>query len=450
MKKISYLVMLLVTLSLPVAFVACGDDDPVENNGGGGGDKDDDGDDDDDVEVDTGVLPVAKQKQLLESTALELMGMVNANDFKAIADIANYMGELETDDRELDDWADACMDACETSVSDELVKRLWKASNFKGMFELKNNTWRLTGPNKDLQFWFPDANGQQCVLKLVYSGKETKVRHESLDSEDWDYVWTGNGGYEVVTRYENTFVIPENIIVTLTRNNELLAEVKTTVTLSVADASGEFNLQADKVNATAQVKVGDYEVVATKAAFTGGTTAAGQCAAKLVKAGRTLVSLKAEMDGDLSDVEYPVAGKMAMEFDVLGKVQLRGVIEDIDKVNKYLDKADDNYTNESVFKSNLENANSLMNIRLYFNGSNNSSAYFKYYPFEENDYYGKQWYYEAVVAFDEDGSSYSTMESYFDEIFFENVIDKFKQLGDDFAGLVDTDDEDTPLPHNNR
>lgn len=405
--------MLLTVLTMSVPLVSCSDNDDDEPDGPGGVS-----------------MAVEEQKLQLEATANELMGKINANDFKNITDLFQYVDEKTNDDSAVDNWFDAAKEACKQSVSDESVKYLYKASNFYGQFELRDGRWVKTGTGSNLKFSFMDAGGRSCSVTVECSGKDTPVHHEEFDDEEWSY------GYANCMRYENAYAIPENITVTLVQGGSTLASVTVSTQLDISASSGEVDLAHDRATLTSTLVVNSYTVKIERAAFGGGRNATASASATMSKGGEVLITMKMQGAGNTSDVDDVKVGRVSFNMDVLGQVQLGGIISDVSALSDCLDEADENYTNEKVYRACIEEANKLIDVNLYFNGNSESVAYVKYYVFEEEDWFSARWTREPVVMF-HDGTAYTTFESYFDEITFDSVINRFNDLLDDFTRLVE-------------
>lgn len=434
MKKIKFFAMVFMALSVQSALVSCGDDNPsgdggIEQGGQTGGGSGDGGG------QSAPGLSTVEQKQRLEQAANELMGLVDAADFSSVADLIDYVAENSSDVSEVDSWFDHCAGLCEVSATDDLVKNVYKASNFYGQFELRNGRWTQTASNVQyLEFRFTDGSGAPCSLRLDCSGAETPVHHDSFDDEEWDYNYSSDGYYSVMTRIENTFVVPERIDVTLTQGGATLATASLGSDISISSGSGDFDYKRDRAELSLAVAVGAYGVAVDRVAFNAGRTAA--FSQKLTKDGRELVTLAMEADGDLTDDDNLTGRLTSLDFNILDKVWLKGSISSIDRFARYLESAGANSRDEAVYKADLERANGLMELGLYFAGVDGPSASMRLYPFSERGYYGEEWYCEPVLVFP-DGSSYSTMQSYFADGFFESVIESFKKLGDDFVRVFD-------------
>lgn len=416
--------MLFFTFALSATFVACSDSDDDNQTELGGGGEDAGG----------GGLSGASQKQKLEAIASDLIGKVRANDFKNITDLFDYVDRTSRDESAVEDWFDASRDACLLSGSTASDARyLYRASNFYGQFEMTGGVWVKTGSAANLQFKFRDSNNRECVLLVTHSGKDTKVHHDTFDEEDWYYSYPYGSYYE---RTENTFLIPENITVTLTQGGSQLASVTVKTTLDVSDASGEVRLDRDRAEVTSTLRVNDYSFVVNNAAVNAGSSAS--LSAILQKGAETLIETRLQASGSTDADETVTVKKVTMDTKVLGnRLRIAGTVTDLSRFSDYLDEADEYDYDGERFKRAIDSANTLMDINVYFDGSSTPSSFVKFYPLVETSYYyGEEWRYEPVFYFS-DGAGYSTFGDYFDDEIFEDVIDRFERLMDDFADLAD-------------
>ena len=102
----------------------------------------------------------------------------------------------------------------------------------------------------------------------------------------------------------------------------------------------------------------------------------------------------------------------------------------------YLDKADQFEENESQFKSYVNQANSLLNLGIYFNGGSMRQAKVQLECFEDGYANWKYWTYEPVLVFD-DNSTYSTFTAFFNETSFREVINSFEDLVRSYEKLIE-------------
>jgi len=417
MKKIKFLAIYFMAAMISFGLAACSSDDDEEVGTN-----------------DNPALSASDSKKELEATAKELMSKVSADDFQNIADMTANLDD--NDDDVVSEWFDDCVEACKLSGStDDNLKYLYAASNFTGKFELTNGRWKKTGTANYLQFTFDDKNGKTCVLKAETSGKLTTVHHDAFDEEDWDYEYVNGHWRDYETLTENSFVIPEKVHVTLTQGGSTVADV--TVNTSVSISSGDFDYTRDNAQVTVTAKINDYNLNVSKVAFNAGTSASA--AATLSKGGETLIECSANATGQLYSEESekdPVGKTGAFEVKVLGnQVYIVGNISNISDFAENLDNADEYDEDESSFKRYIENANALIDINVYFDGSKNSTAKVELYPVSEKYYNYEYWNYEPCVVFG-DGTKYS-FEEYFDENTYDDVIDQFENLIDDFVEMFE-------------
>lgn len=444
MKNKKLLALMLLATSVSMTTISCGDDDPAGPNGDNseinGGNNGGNGNTGGGGTTNDSALTAGEQKVRLESTARELMGKVSASDFDFVSDITDAIDG--TNDEKLEEWADAALDACTLNSSKTYVKRLYKASNYGGEFELVGSKWTQTKKATDhLKFTITDNSNHKWVLNISHSGKETQVHHEAFDTEDWDYDYS-NGYYNDydITK-ENQFMVPATINVTLTKDGKSMANsvVNTSLTLS---SGPEFNVETDKVSVTTETTVNGYTLKVNKANYSAGKSGEGE--AILTKNGETLLTVSANATGKVTEDDAEGhTGNLVVKV-LGGKVRLEGNVTDGKKLQDYLEKADEDDDNESAFKNYISKANELIDLKLYFDDSRNSTSFIQLMPVQQTEYsyYGSYSYWEAqpAVCFS-DGTTY-LFEDYFDEDTFDKVIKQWEDLVEDFNEIFDLDEDD--------
>lgn len=382
-------------------------------------------------------LSSAEQKKYLDVVGQEFIAYVKANEFKNIVDLTEYMNDVEYDSDEVEEWAERCLEDI-TEVLDSYEKhgyyytaysRLYAASNFTGHFTVKNGEWKYSKAN-DLQFCFKDQSGKECILKLEASKNAKKVYVGS--EEEYDYDYDGYKYYEYIDNYENYIMVPEIITVILTQGGKSLAEFTMTTDLKMIDGE-DFNLEKDTYNISASLKVNDYEYKLDKALYKAQSTV--NITMNMTKGKTKLLSVSASVNTKVKDEELSEAKNAKLEFDILGKVKIAGTCTDIAKLAEKLEKADDNCENEGTFKSYITEANSMMSLKVYYEGTDKEQASLKLEPFFDNDWGYGEWIYEPVICFN-DGTGYSTFEAFFDEDDFEDFIQVLDKLTEDFEDFV--------------
>ena len=466
MRKTTFLFVLGTVFSLSSTLVSCGgDDDPV-----------------DPIVNPDPITPQepskdeamnsAEQKEYLDVIAKEFMGMTSASDFQEIANLYNYISDTYTDEYDWDtvgDWASDIFEKLKQPLGttdkeqdrgswgeyNEIYtnyKAVLMASNFTGHFTANNNKWTLS-PADDLQFIFKDQNGKECVLKLETSGNVKKVYVCNVD--DWvDYDYSYDNDYYISNDYYDrtqlTIGVPENVVVTLTQGGTQV--VKTTVKVNLGSISNErFDLSKNELTATTLVELNNgYKINVSQVAYSGNSKASANF--EMSKNGKSLavVAFSSDLSGmpscnvdafisdDIDDIDFDNANmkNAFVKLDIIGKLQIQGKVSDIRKFADYLAQANDNDDDEKNFKSYITQANSLLDLNLFYDGNAVKQADVKIEPFVDGTWNGKTYWYSEPVLYFYDGSSYSTFEAFFNDKDFKGVIDTFKGLADKYAALI--------------
>lgn len=423
-----------------------------------------------------GAMSPTQQKQRMEDVALALMETMPASDFQSLYDLSEYISETYFDDYDWDnvgEWADDILESLRKATGTHTdterspygsvynyiyndYKAVILASNFKGHFTARNGRWTKSEAS-DLQFIFNDQNGQQCVLKLATSGQVKKVHMFNLeDWYDYDYSKDSKGNYiynDYFDYTEYTVGVPESIVVTLTRDGKDV--IKTTVNINLASISGEeFDLSRNSLTASTKVELENgYVINAKNISYTGNQKASAACV--ISKQGKDLITMamasdlsgipdcnvsaftQTDFDWDDLDKDNANATNAVVKVDVMGRIQCQGLIKDVRQYAEHLADAEDNDDNESLFKSYINMANSLADIRVFYDNTQTVHATIHFEPFMEEEYYGyTYWTSEPVLKF-YDGSSYSTFSAFFNEKSFRKVVDAFEDLVDDYSNMAE-------------
>lgn len=417
-------------------------------------------------------LSPTQQKEKLEEIAIDLMNQVPSSDFQVINDeiadveLGYYLNDYDWG--YVEDWADNCMnDCCEalgttTEVNDngyskynsfyDNYKAILLASNFNGRFTAKNGKWTRSEAN-GVQFVIPEKN---CVLSLTTSGNVKKVYAFNL--ENWkDYDLSYEGGQYVWNDYYDrvqcTIGVPENIVVTLEVNNNVL--VKTTVAINLSDITNEkFDIAKNSISAVVSTELSNgYKFQISECSYRANnsislvesvskngaillTSALASTIENIPSYNLDAFTTGADVDSD--DFEDANALNAFVKFDVLGKLQIQGKISDIRRFADYISSANEEDDNEKNFKSYINQANSLMDVNLFYNGSAVKQASVKLEAFSDEDWWGdRYWESEPVMCF-YDGSSYSTFEAFFNDSEFKTVMEKFEKLISKYEKMLES------------
>lgn len=467
MKKLVSLLLIGSVFSLSSALVSCGGDDdsvdsPIVNP---------DPIKPEEPSKNEAMTPL-EQKEYLDLIARGFMDKTPASDFNEISKLCNHISNTYTDNYnwdEVGDWGSEIFESLKESLGTtdkEQEKDSWgeynyiytnykalvMASNFKGQFKAIGNKWELSKAD-DLQFIFSDQYGKECVLKLVTSGNVKKVFIGNID--EWvDYNYDYSNDYYISNDYYDrtqlTVGVPENIVVTLTQGGSQV--VKVTVKLNIGDLSNDkFDLSKNQLTASTLVELNNgYKFNVSQVAYNGNNKTS--VSFDMSKNGESLASvafssdisgipscnIDAMVSGNIDEEDFNNSNmkNVYVKLDIMGKLQIQGTLSDVRKFTDYINEADDNDDDEKTFKSYVNQANSLANFNLFYDGKSTKQATVTLEAFEEESWNGmKYWYMEPMLNF-YDGSSYSTFDAFFNDKDFKSVIDAFEKLADNYASLI--------------
>ena len=467
MKKLVSLLLIGSVFSLSSALVSCGGDDdsvdsPIVNP---------DPIVPEEPSKNEAMTPL-EQKEYLDVIARGFMDKTPASDFNEISKLYNHISNTYTDNYnwdEVGDWGREIFESLKESLGTtdkEQEKDSWgeynyiytnykalvMASNFKGQFKAIGNKWELSKAD-DLQFIFSDQYGKECVLKLVTSGNVKKVFIGNID--EWvDYNYDYSNDYYISNDYYDrtqlTVGVPENIVVTLTQGGSQV--VKVTAKLNIGDLSNDkFDLSKNQLTASTLVELNNgYKFNVSQVAYKGNNQTS--VSFDMSKNGESLASvafssdisgipscnIDAMVSGNIDEEDFNNSNmkNVYVKLDIMGKLQIQGTLSDVRKFTDYINEADDNDDDEKTFKSFVNQANSLANFNLFYDGKSTKQATVTLEAFEEESWNGmKYWYMEPMLNF-YDGSSYSTFDAFFNDKDFKSVIDAFEKLADNYASLI--------------
>ena len=467
MKKLVSLLLIGSVFSLSSALVSCGGDDdsvdsPIVNP---------DPIVPEEPSKNEAMTPL-EQKEYLDVIARGFMDKTPASDFNEISKLCNHISNTYTENYDWDevgDWGSEIFESLKESLGTtdkEQDKGSWgeynyiytnykalvMASNFKGQFKAIGNKWELSKAD-DLQFIFSDQHGKECVLKLVTSGNVKKVFIGNID--EWvDYNYDYSNDYYISNDYYDrtqlTVGVPENIVVTLTQGGSQV--VKVTVKLNIGDLSNDkFDLSKNQLTASTLVELNNgYKFNVSQVAYNGNNKTS--VSFDMSKNGESLASvafssdisgipscnIDAMVSGNIDEEDFNNSNmkNVYVKLDIMGKLQIQGTLSDVRKFTDYINEASDNDDDEKTFKSFVNQANSLANFNLFYDGKSTKQATVTLEAFEEESWNGmKYWYMEPMLNF-YDGSSYSTFDAFFNDKDFKSVIDAFEKLADNYASLI--------------
>ena len=424
-----------------------------------------------------GVMTSTEQKNYIEDVALELMDMMPASDFEDILDLGGYICNTYGDNfywNNMDDWVKNIFDVLRQPLNTETrdsktsytysgtlyrndyiytdYKALLLISNFAGHFIAHNGRWEIEEAD-DIQFIFKDKAGKQCVLKLTTSGQEKRVYAYHL-IRLVNYNWEMHGSTYISSTYYDriqcTIGIPENITIELLQDghavfqshlhtdicslndntfdlstSELTVSCTTKLSNNYTFTLSQFNYEANKrLKASFIAQKEDTPLI---------TIAMASDVMDLPSVGTYVFSDKNfEI---LNDLKPGNILNTFLKIDIIGKIQLYGLVKDIRKYMNLMTEANVNDYNETYFKSCVAQANTFADIQLFYDGNDERQATIRMESFYTRKNWEYTWNVEPVIVFD-DESAYASFSAFFNKEDFSKTIDTFKMITDRYANLA--------------
>jgi hypothetical protein len=124
---------------------------------------------------------------------------------------------------------------------------------------------------------------------------------------------------------------------------------------------------------------------------------------------------------------------LSLEADVMGQAQLKGSINSLNALINF-SNALDNVTSEEEMKALLVQANQLIDVKLYYNGSSTPAAALQLRPAYDEDY--EEWDAEAYIVFASDGASY-LIGDFFTAENFPEIIQAAMNIASGMSDIAD-------------
>ena len=450
-------------------------------------------------------LQPSEQKVKLESVARNFMSECPAEDFEKISGIADAFvekfGVEGYDLTQFHNWIDSQYETAwkgdyEVTTSGgkvdvtESYDLLFLIANHKGHFDFGENGVTVNTEYDGLKVTCT-VNGNSYEAVIEQSGKVTNAIYTLTDND----LSTGNGYYtedgewievssstQVTNKWNMklTVGVPERLDITVSENGSPLAQITAEFTPGFT-ASGIVPTK-DSFSTETTIRIEDYEYVIENLKYDGaaGTASTSQT---LKKNGKTLISYnvsgnvrievvteKEEWDGYSYEYQYvkaSLAKDVTAALDILGEVQVIGfcsnAMEASDEMEAFWDAlySDGDVVNENAAQRHLGNFNAKFDFGVFYDKGNNRQAdlefEYRHNPGEEadwdingdglvngNDRYNGYYEFFPVIVFN-DGSRYS-VEEYFTEDAFGNLVEDFYEFCESFGEVFGVEDEEVELP----
>ena len=328
-----------------------------------------------------------------------------------------------------------------------------------------NEEWKYESASDRLEVSFTDDRNQKWVATLKGSSATTRVKLTIKDKYEYNNEYTGGSyddeysySYSWDDNYDITIDVPKEIafvvkcdsknVVDLIINSSLAFEGDFDLDHKDTDWYDSYDCERTYVidvnysnlNLDAKMAVNGYEET-----FKTDITKSGISASAGVKInGKNMLTananIKANLDAlieDASDEEFKARNieNFSMKFDVLGEVQVDAECPNFKNLYDaavYLDDADDiDATNQW-----LAEVNNAYTAKLRFDNTSVTQATFELEAEEEDGEWESYVYLYPVMIFASNGARYS-LDEYFTESAFSDLIDTVEDLVEQFEDLYE-------------
>ncbi len=442
----------------------------------------------------TPVLQPDEQKTKLEQVAVKLMEKAPSQDFEKYVDLYNSFVQeyFENEDYDYDalfDFAeevsDQTTDAESERVYNEMKKEYAKKNVLNFVVTLSNHKCefvfgedaltKVSGSGFDGAKVTLPMNGKTYTLEIKPSDKVTRATYDYMsyykywdnngyynpDMDEFVYV---SGGVDIISDYRIHFVIdvPEKIEIGVYEDGKYILTV--TISMTQSFSAEGLDPAVDNFNADVTVSIDNgWEVELDKCAFDGSKGKAGS-EGKIKKNGETLISYSVSGDVEIVNSKYVYKEEdvvdefttvsvekmkdLAVSADILGEIQVKGscsnakeAYEAIDSFWEAVSDYDHNThtsktPDEAAAMRYLNNLNAKLDLGVYYDGGSNKQASVEFEMDKREYEWGTQYDIMPVIVF-ADNSRY-TIEDYFTEEAFGNLLDRLEGFGEDYEDLLGT------------
>ncbi|MDE6526672.1 MAG: hypothetical protein K2L75_05400 [Muribaculaceae bacterium] len=367
----------------------------------------------------TDVLSAEDAKEYVENTASDFLALFNANDQKAVANLADYVaenyGDLGLPDifGDEDDYALApknftgsLAQAVRTHSFNPISRAAYvydySFSDFTGVYEPGRYNWEKTADSNDLIFRFRGPAGN-CELKVSASGNSCTI-------EDYDE------DYDETIRV----TIPRNVKITLTEGSTMHADINVVNELNINGHSFYVNVDATLANlgVALEGRGSDSQITETQSLSINGTTYQTSTA---TLNGRGMLNPDTYEYLDEDDISAVLSNSSAA-VNIMGNIEVRGQVKNVGAiVNAAENTCFDNWDGVSkdealnLCRAACNTINNNIAGEVYFGGNSAVQATVIFQPSIDDE--GYYWYVDAVpvIKYAADGSTQS----------FEDALDGF-------------------------
>lgn len=378
-----------------------------------------------------------EHKEKLEQIGLDVIAKINPEDHKLLLETSDSFFEIaDNSDLTIDRNEDAVQAAAQLIKSVTQVCRtfnvgamanytaadndLYSAAQYFGIYTYNSSEqrWTKSSSNDALELHFT-SNGQPAVIKISKSGNETKV---DLFKEDG-------------TNYQA--MVPEHATATMQLGDTELFKFNIDMNADNSARSADIVCSLNASNYIFQ-------------ADTHADTSTATCTFSLNAKGEELINAEAKVNGtDMTDddkINDIIDGNGDAEdlfksadaqINIMQEAVIKASCPDIQGLVNATDSLSDQYPSWEEQNSQPYNEkkaglyNQYVTAELYYTDGDNAIAELKMQSHFVEDYYNSYYELEPVITFVSDESTFS-LESYFDDISFNDLIDSAEHLSDQY------------------
>lgn len=313
----------------------------------------------------------------------------------------------------------------------------------------EGDRWVKVSDADDLQFTFNDKDGKPCVVTFTTSGA-TKTISLPVDQEDGE---DSEEDMQNSAKYLALFGLTIDNIKTLmsgvTRMDMVVAEhtqlIMTQGSTTLLNGTVDVDLSSLKEGESVDALVLSMNAIFAKSSGTGTFELSlkdtgykpvmGANIDFTAKSdGLPILSLKVSVPGtwkglDLQTLDFGLES-ISVNLDVMGQVQVKGGIASIRGFLVAMLSADD--SDEESFKAALEQVNQMLDLKLYYDGSNTAAGWIMLQPYYDEE--DEEWAAAPVICFASDNSVYPVGE-FFSAENFPDVLMGVATIVSELQGL---------------
>ncbi len=216
--------------------------------------------------------------------------------------------------------------------------------------------------------------------------------------------------------------IPKLFNVTVCKKDEEMLKYCMVLDSDLTDFTASPDFATTKFLGKVTVEIAGYKYCITKAGYDRNTFTVNTC---IYNGDKVIVS---------ETCSATRGGSADFELNLLGKIQFRATVSDMDTFNGYARKFEDFYQSEEQFKQTVYSMNELLTSGVYFS-SDVMQCRFELYPFYSGNKYERIWYVSPVVVLP-DGTRFEDINSFFSSDYLTLLLGKYNNMAGQCVSLL--------------